>query len=322
MATVRELKTIFTAEAKGIKTAFKQVQQEAQKVSKANKQATDDVNKQFDGVEQSIEGTDQKLGGLRTSAGKSMDGLDSATKGAKGDLQKVEKSADSLDSELKTLGNDNGLKDVEEDANGVADALSKLGGSGGAVAMAGGAFVAASAGLLGFVAAGAGIFGIVKSADALKGATNGLQTQTGATKEEMEGMRDSLLDIYGNNFGEGFDDIADSMANVKQQTNLSGEELEMMTQNALLLRDAFDYDVAESTKAATILMKQFGIEGEQAQALIAEGTQKGLNYADDLLDTIGEYSVYYEQAGFSAEEMFGMFKNAQETGAFNLDYAA
>lgn len=81
-------------------------------------------------------------------------------------------------------------------------------------------------------------------------------------------------------------------------------------------------DVRESVRSADKLMRQFGVSGDQAMSLVAEGTQKGLDFAKDLLPTIDEYSVYFQQAGFSASEMFGVFENAKTAGVFNLDYAA
>lgn len=280
-----------------------------------------DARQGFSDVEAAIQNVQGDLSQLNAA---SLARLQQEAEAAQRELDQIADAAQQAQNELDQLNDGGGLDEVTESAEGAAGSLGSLvGGAGGGIIGAVGAGFVAITGFVGaFVAAGAGIYGFIKSSDELKRATNALQAQTGATTEEMDGMRDSLVNIYGNNFGEGFQDIADSMANVKQQTNLTGDELESFTQNALMLRDTFEYDVAESTKAATILMKQFGIDGDKAMGLIADGTQNGLNYADDLLDTIGEYSPYYEAAGFSAEEMFGMFKNAQETGAFNLDYAA
>lgn len=297
------------------------MQRETQEASRYFDSLSDDARSSFSDIETAVNdviGDMNRLG--------STDGLnnirDDATRTA-GELDDLADAARRTAGEVDDI--DSGSMDeLSNSANDAGGSLGSLvSGAGGGVIGAVGGGMAVAAGAVGlFVAAGAGLYGFVKSSDTLKQAVNGLQTQTGATTAEIDEMRDSLVTIYGNNFGDSFEDIADSMANVKQQTNLSGSELEAFTQNAIMMRDTFEYDVAESTKAASILMKQFGIDGDEAFALIAEGTQQGLNYADDLLDSIGEYSVYYEQAGFSAQEMFGMFKNAQETGAFNIDYAA
>ena len=59
----------------------------------------------------------------------------------------------------------------------------------------------------------------------------------------------------------------------------------------------FDFDVAESTRAATQLMQKFGLSSDEAYNLIAQGAQNGLNKNGDLLDVINEYSNQYSQAG-------------------------
>lgn len=163
------------------------------------------------------------------------------------------------------------------------------------------------------------IVGCVKKADELKQSYNTLQTQTGATNEEMAGLEQSLKNIYANNYGESFEDIANAMAEVKNQTSLTGEELEKTTQNAIALRDTFDYDIQESTRAADMMMKQFGLTSDEAFNLIAQGSQNGLDKNGNLLDSINEYSVHFKQLGFNAEDMFNMLSNGAESGVFDID---
>lgn len=164
-----------------------------------------------------------------------------------------------------------------------------------------------------------GLKACVKITDELNQASNLLQVQTGATDEEMEGLNESLKNIYASNYGESFEDIAEAMAQVKGQTNLAGQELENATINALALRDAFGYDVTESTRAADMLMTQFGMSADEAFNLITQGFQNGLDQNGNMLDVINEYSVHFKQLGFTAEEMFNMVSNGAETGVFDVD---
>ena len=163
------------------------------------------------------------------------------------------------------------------------------------------------------------VVGCVKRADELKESLNTLQTQTGATDEEMQGLGDSLKNIYADNYGESFDDIAVALAEVKNQTNLTGTELERTTENALALSDTFDFEIQESTRAADMMMKQFGVTSDEAFNLIAPGAQNGLDKNGNLLDSINEYSVHFKQLGFDAEDMFNMFSNGAKAGVFDVD---
>jgi len=159
----------------------------------------------------------------------------------------------------------------------------------------------------------------VNAASELEKAVNDVTTQTGAGKKEMGGFRDILTDLYAQNFGESFEDLGKSLAEVKKQTKLSGTELENFTKNALILRDTFEFEVTESTRAAKQMMDQFGISGDDAFNLIAQGAQKGLNKNDDLLDSINEYSVQFKSIGLDADDMFEMFGAGAESGAFSID---
>lgn len=151
-------------------------------------------------------------------------------------------------------------------------------------------------------------------------ALNTVITQTGAADAEVEGLEETLLNIYKNNFGEDINDIATAMSAVKQQTGLADEELQKTTETALLMRDTFDIDVNEGIRGVNAMMKQFGISAEEAYNLLAQGAQNGLNQNGDLADQLAEYATYYADLGISAEEAFNMMANGAKNGTFQIDY--
>lgn len=155
--------------------------------------------------------------------------------------------------------------------------------------------------------------------DSYNSAINDMSARTGVVGDELDAMGQSMQDIYAMNLGDSFEDIGDSMAYAKQNTGLAGEELESLTANALILRDTFDYDVAESTRAADALISNFGINGEEAMNLIASGAQNGLDFSGELLDTVNEYSVQFAKVGFDAQSMFAVLQAGADGTAFNLD---
>lgn len=228
-------------------------------------------------------------------------------------LETAEKAADSMGEEIEQSGQQ------AEDAGGRFSKLSGvLGGLGGAMATGVKAIGTAAAAIGTAVVAGLGY--AVSQADEAKGALNDFCAATGIATDEADQYKQVMENIYNGNYGEGFKDIAAAMTTVKQQAgDLGADELEKMTTNALALRDTFDMDVAESTRAATQLMQKFGLSGEEAYNLIAQGAQQGLNQNGDLLDVINEYSNQYSQAGLSAEDMFNSIKNGAETGVWSID---
>lgn len=206
------------------------------------------------------------------------------------------------------------LDDTDKKGEKTSGTFGKLGGAAGAL---GGLLVGAVA--AGATAAAGAIGGLFLASDNMTKALNGLQASTGATDEEMKGMEESLKKIYKNNYGESFEDIAQSMANVKTNTGLTGDALEALTQNALMLRDTFEFEVEESTRAADTLMKQFGITGDEAMTLIAQGAQLGANKNGDLLDVINEYAPQFKAIGMSSEFMMDTLITGAQNGAFSLD---
>ncbi|QKS59402.1 phage tail tape measure protein [Paenibacillus barcinonensis] len=166
--------------------------------------------------------------------------------------------------------------------------------------------------------AGLGIAGIAAATE-FERSMSDIQSATGMAADQMEATRDVAKNLYSQNFGEDWADLGSAIATVQQVTGQTGDELENTTQSALLLRDAFGYEINESIKSVDTMMKQFGITSEQAYDLLAQGTQKGLNKSDELMDSANEYANQFKSLGFSAEEMFDVFAAGSAEGVFQLD---
>lgn len=224
-----------------------------------------------------------------TSVGKVGDSFKNLeNKSNKTDLSKVKKEMDDVKSSADNL------------KSAVGDALKE---AGAAATTVGGALT-----------------GTVISANSEEKALNSLQAQTGLTAEEMTKYKDVLEDVYKGNFGESQEEVANVLALIKQTTNETNpSKLKDMTENLFTLRDTYDYDFVETLRAVNMLMEQFGITGDEAFNLIAQGSQKGLNKNGDLLDTINEYSVHYKQLGYDANEFFNSLENGSKAGTFSID---
>ena len=160
----------------------------------------------------------------------------------------------------------------------------------------------------------------IEIADGLDSSVNKIAAATNASAEEVNKLRSIVEQIYGDNFGEGFEDIADSISKIKQNLGeLDEKELVKVTESAYALKDVFDYDIAESSRAVKAMMENFGVSASEAYDYIARGAQNGLDYSGELLDNISEYSVQFKKMGLSASDMFTIFSNGAENGAWNLD---
>lgn len=160
---------------------------------------------------------------------------------------------------------------------------------------------------------------LAKLGDEYNSAMNDISASTGLVGDELAGMGDVIKDVYGSNFGESMGDVASGVAEIHKQTGLVEEDLAATTKGAYALADTFGYDVAESARAAKAMMTNFGVSGEEAMGLIAAGAQNGLDFSGELIDSVNEYSVQFAKLGFSADDMFHIFQEGADSGAWNLD---
>lgn len=238
-------------------------------------------------------------------------GLDDAAD----DAEDLERGADKAERSIKALGANrlpgligglrNAEKQIESLSSSSEDLTQKLLDIGGKAA--------------GTIGIGMGAKAAFDVTNDYQKAINTMQAQTGATKAEMEEFAGMASNLYGDNMGESIDDVTNSIAMVKNVTGASGKALEGLSYNALLLRDTFEFEVNESVRAADMLMQQFGISGDQAYSVIAQGAQNGLDKNGDLLDSVNEYSVHFKQLGFDASEMLNMMASGAKSGAFSVD---
>lgn len=292
--------TLLAQKQELLKETIEETSKQLDVLKEAEKQVTEQF-KNGEASEEQVRALEREI--IKTQ--KALDDMNSELKTTEKTMKNVEKGTDSAEKHTKEYKESvekakNELKEFKDKASEAFETLEK------------GATVVAGA------ITAAGGYSLKLAAD-FDQAFNTLITKTGASTEELESLNESMENIYANNFGESIEDVAESMATVKNSTNLTGKELEKVTENALLMRDTFGFEVDESIRAVNSLMKQFGITAEEAYALIAQGAQKGLNQNGDLMDVINEYSVQFQNAGYSAEDMFNMLANGVEAGTWSVD---
>ena len=203
-------------------------------------------------------------------------------------------------------------RDLEKRFNNVADVF----------AHAGEAFTAAGETLTKSVTAPLAAVGTaaIKFSSDSQDAFQQFAAATGTATEEMGKYKDMINNVYKDNFGESINDVAEAMATVNQNMSyLDDSALQRCTEYAYTLSDTFGYDVAESTRAADTLIKNYGVSAREAFNLITQGAQSGMDYSGEMIDSINEYSVQFKKLGLDAEDMFSIFANGAQNGAFNLD---
>ena len=152
---------------------------------------------------------------------------------------------------------------------------------------------------------------------------DGIQAQLGLTKERAAELSTVAQNVWEHGFGESVEEVTNTVSVLAQRMKRStDDELQQMTEGALVLENAFEADLNETTRAAAQLMQQFGVSGSDAMDLITAGFQQGGNYSDEFLSSIFEYSTQFKNLGYTAEQMLGLFVKGSEEGIFSLDKLA
>lgn len=282
---------------------------------------TQRLEKLFAATGQSVDDYADVLGSRLTSAIKggyaSADQLQSAfgkvaksAANSKEELQALVEAVDDVDSAAK--------KSKGETLMQVAELSDTLQGTmGQAAATVGKGFAGITAGAAAAATATTGL--LARLGDGFNKAVNQIGASTGATGKDLKQLGQIAQAVYSHNFGDSLEDVADGISVVRQTTQLMGKELQAATEAGFALRDTFGYDLAESARTASSLMKNFQIDAEKAYNIIAVGAQNGADQNGDLLDTLNEYSAQYAALGLSADQFVNGLISGAKAGVFSID---
>lgn len=319
-----------STEVTKLRTQLLNAQTAEEKIRQAINACNDELEAQRNAAKQAESATDQlsdtinkqqtELDKLKKEYSDAVLQYGKSSKEAKTLAKEIDSLSDELDSNSKRMKEveaaadklDNSLDNIDETAEKVSEGFTVMKGAMADLVADGITKVAD-----GLADLATGAFSMSNDIDK---ATSTFITKTGASANQAGEFEDVMKSIYGSNYGESFEDIADAMATVKTSMGDIGTvELENLTTKALVLRDTFDMDVNESIRAVNSMMDQFGITADEAYSLIAQGAQNGLNQNGDLLDVVNEYSVQFKNAGYGAEDMFNMLANGVDAGTWSVD---
>ena len=213
------------------------------------------------------------------------------------------------------------------DASGVMDALGEIdtdavGGKFGSLGEVG-------AGALGKIAGAAPIAGAAVAAIgavALDTATDfetaeaRITAAVGGMGEGSDKLMEAGQSLYEDGWGESMTDLSDRLINAREILgDLNEEDMSGAVEGALALEEVYGSDFSETLRGARVLMENFGLSSSEAMDLITAGTQRGLDYTDELGDNLSEYAGRWGDAGLEASEYFSLLEAGVDGGAYSLD---
>ncbi|MFC9620266.1 phage tail tape measure protein [Streptomyces sp. NPDC056930] len=195
---------------------------------------------------------------------------------------------------------------------------------------------AAGGGLKDKLKLGAVAAGLVAGAVMAKGLTDAfeqasvtkkMQAQLGATSQDAKKYGDVAGKLFTSgvvdNFQEGADAIKSVMVSGIAPPKATTAQLQQIATKAADVSKVFDQDLGGVTNAVSQLMRT-GLAKNSTEAfdLITKGFQSSANKADDLLDTVNEYSVQFKRVGLDGATAMGLINQAVKAGARDSDQVA
>lgn len=285
--TAEKISAKMEAGFKDVETAVRDNGKELQKLNTTAAKIGTTIERGFDRMENSISEVSVEIWQLK-------DRIEESNRIAKEGFNKVVQA----------------LQQTKKEANNTESAFDKLSGTLGAVK-------AAAAGFISFEA----MKGLVTSASDWTAAMNHFRAATGASFKDMKQYGESAKAVFNEGIGETPLEIAQNMAKIGQNTQVTGKNLEKLTKSAMALQKTFDWDPNELTRTTDMAYKQWGYSHTQTMGLLAKGAQMGLDKNQNLLDSMNEYAVHFKKIGMSGEDMIKVFAAVGKQGVFDFDKA-
>lgn len=177
-----------------------------------------------------------------------------------------------------------------------------------------------------------GIGGFISRSQEAGGAGNLLSNSFGTIKDSIIGMTKSAIAFIATPIGATIAGIVAIGAGVKQifdfnkgliETNkelralgVNASELSAVRDEISATAQTFDKDFKDIANKANSLSKAYGISMSESNKIIAEGLASGGAQNSEFLDSLGEYDVFFANAGFSAQEFANIINTGYDLGIY------
>ncbi|MFK0155369.1 phage tail tape measure protein [Streptomyces sp. NPDC090493] len=175
-------------------------------------------------------------------------------------------------------------------------------------------------------ALGVGIGATLVTSMDVEAANDKLAAQLGIGQAEAAKLAKVSANVYKNAWGESTEDVNEAIKGVYQNigdTSQAEGGLEGVTTKVIALRDTFDQDLGGVTAAVGQMLKTgLAKNADEAMDIVTAGFQKGVNKADDFLDTLNEYGTQFRSLGIDGQMATGLLSQGLKGGARDADLVA
>ncbi|MER5863779.1 phage tail tape measure protein [Kitasatospora sp. NPDC002040] len=165
--------------------------------------------------------------------------------------------------------------------------------------------------------------------DALdQGAINGkIQASLGSTPEEAARYGKAAGQLYAHGVTENVEEAAQAISGVMRSGILppdaTNAQIESITGKVTDLSNTFELDLGQTSNAVGQMLKNgLAKDGTEALDILTRGMQQMGPRADDMADTMNEYSTKFRDLGLSAADAMGLMSQGMAAGARDTDVVA
>ena len=197
------------------------------------------------------------------------------------------------------------LKELASRADKTADRLDKVGG-------------ALSKGVTAPVAAAAaGITAFGVDAD---NSMATLEAAVGSNVDAAQRLRDAGKSLWEAGWSDSLEELTPALVDCYEVLgDISEQDMTAAVRGAKTMERVWGSDVSESLRGVNVLVDKFGLSVGDATDLMVAGSQRGLEYTNELGDNLSEYAGRWAEAGTSASMYFSMLQAGVDAGAYSLD---
>jgi hypothetical protein len=167
--------------------------------------------------------------------------------------------------------------------------------------------------------------GITNALD-VEAANDKLTAQLGLGPSEAAQVAKVSAAVYANAWGDSTESVNAAVRGVYQNigdVSKATGGLEAVTTKTMALAQTFDQEVGGVTAAIGQLLRTgLADSADEAFDILTAGFQSSANKADDLLDTINEYSTQFRRVGLDGQSAIGLISQAMAAGARDADQVA
>lgn len=167
---------------------------------------------------------------------------------------------------------------------------------------------------------GAAAAGVVAFGADMDSAGATIEAAVGGSAEEAEKLTEVGRDLWDKGWAGSMEELTPALVDAYEILgDLDQQDMSTAVRGALTLERAYGSDVSESLRGVNVLMTAFGLSAKEATDLMVAGSQRGLNYTDELGDNLSEYAGRWGDAGVSATQYFSLLQAGVDAGAYSLD---